>query len=152
MGESGRRRRGRDERGAAALEFGLIAPVLVLLVFGVIEFGFMINRDMIVGNASRDGARQASLGASYSEIKTAVQSELSENGISTGAGTTIVICAKAANTPCKVDSGTGYAAAATSGANVAVTVSFDYTWVTPVVSSMFGDDMRLSQYTQMRVE
>ncbi len=36
---SGCRRNGREDRGAAALEFGLILPILVMLVFGVIAFG-----------------------------------------------------------------------------------------------------------------
>ena len=52
-----RPRRARDQRGAVAVEFALIMPMLCLLVFGVIEFGYMLNRDMMIGNTSRDGAR-----------------------------------------------------------------------------------------------
>ena len=43
-----RPRRARDQRGAVAVEFALITPMLLLLVFGIIEFGFMLNRDTIV--------------------------------------------------------------------------------------------------------
>ena len=37
-----RRRLGRDRRGLAALEFGLIAPVLMLVTFATIEIGFLV--------------------------------------------------------------------------------------------------------------
>lgn len=147
------RGRTRDERGAAALEFGLIAPVLILLVFGIVDFGLMINRDMIVGSASRDGARQASLGATYSEIRTAVQTELTQNGIAAGPKTVITVCAQALSTACTADSGsTNYATRAVPGANVAVTVRYQYEWITPLVSSLFDGGTTLTQYTQMRRE
>ena len=71
----------RDQRGAVAVEFALIMPMLCLLVFGIIEFGFMLNRDMIVGNASRDGARAASLADPYADICKAIKDELSASGI-----------------------------------------------------------------------
>ena len=56
--------RDRDQRGAVVVEFALVVPILLLLVFGIFEFGYMLNRDMIIGNASRDGARIASLNGS----------------------------------------------------------------------------------------
>ena len=34
-----------DQRGAAAVEFALLVPFLCLLLFGVIDFGYMLNRD-----------------------------------------------------------------------------------------------------------
>ena len=44
----GRAHRRAGERGAVAVEFGLIAPLLILLVFGIIDFGWMFNRNTIV--------------------------------------------------------------------------------------------------------
>jgi Flp pilus assembly protein TadG len=49
----------RNRRGASAVEFALVAPVLFLLVFGIIEFGRMIMVQQVVINASREGARAA---------------------------------------------------------------------------------------------
>ena len=45
------------ERGAAAVELALIAPLLFLLVFGIIEFGFIFNRWITVTHAAREGVR-----------------------------------------------------------------------------------------------
>lgn len=49
--------RGR-ERGAAAVEFGLILPVLLLIVGGVVDFGMMYFQQIELANAARDGVRQ----------------------------------------------------------------------------------------------
>ncbi len=58
----------RDQDGAVAVEFALIVPMLLLVVFGVLDFGYMLNRSTVVSNASRDGARVASLGGTYADI------------------------------------------------------------------------------------
>jgi Flp pilus assembly protein TadG len=52
----------RSERGAAAVEFALVMPLLLLLVFGIIEFGLVFNRYISMTHASREGVRELSLG------------------------------------------------------------------------------------------
>ena len=52
----------RDEDGAAATEFALIAPLLILLFFGIVWFGLLIYRAQVLESATREGARQASIG------------------------------------------------------------------------------------------
>ena len=56
---SGGRRTGREDRGAAALEFGLILPILVMLVFGVIAFGYMLSFRQGMSQAAAEGGRAA---------------------------------------------------------------------------------------------
>jgi hypothetical protein len=48
-----------DQRGAAALEFALVLPVLLVLVFGVFEFGLLWNASQVITDAAREGARRA---------------------------------------------------------------------------------------------
>ena len=71
-------RRLRDgERGAVAVEFALVLPVLVLLLFGIIEFGLMYNRQQALHAAAREGGRVASLESStQTDITTAVDGAL----------------------------------------------------------------------------
>ena len=52
-----RRSSRRDQRGAAAVEFALVAPVLFSLVFGIIGFGFVFAQELSLGNGARQGAR-----------------------------------------------------------------------------------------------
>lgn len=47
----------RPERGAAAVEFALILPILLTLVFGIIEFGWAFGQQVSLGNAAREAAR-----------------------------------------------------------------------------------------------
>lgn len=47
-----------DERGAAAVEFALVLPILILILFGVIEFGGVYNAQLTVTGAAREAARE----------------------------------------------------------------------------------------------
>ncbi len=46
-----------SEHGAAAVEFALLLPLLVLLLFGIVEFGLALHRHQVLATASREGAR-----------------------------------------------------------------------------------------------
>ena len=52
----------RHDRGAALLEFVLVLPILVLLVFGVVEFGRGYSARSTIVAAAREGARVAAVG------------------------------------------------------------------------------------------
>jgi len=64
------RRFRRAESGAELIEFGLTLPLLLLVVLGMIEFGFLFREYEIVTNAAREGARIAAL-PTYSLTPTA---------------------------------------------------------------------------------
>jgi Flp pilus assembly protein TadG len=66
-----------NERGAAALELALILPILVLLVFGIIEFGRGYNANVEIQGAVREGARSLSLGGTTSQAESTVQAAAS---------------------------------------------------------------------------
>jgi len=52
-------RRARGERGAALVEFALLTPVFMLLIFGIIEFGFAFRSQLTVSNAVQQAGRVA---------------------------------------------------------------------------------------------
>jgi len=52
-----------NDRGAAAVEFALVVPILITLIVGMIEFGLVYNAYIGVTHAAREGARMAAVGA-----------------------------------------------------------------------------------------
>ncbi|MFL6155346.1 MAG: TadE/TadG family type IV pilus assembly protein [Marmoricola sp.] len=144
-----RKRRHRDQRGAAALEFALIVPILVMVVFGIVDFGWAINRDTLVNNAAREGAREGSLNPDATAIATVVRNSLSgveAVGTTPSKITVTVTCRKPDDTPC-----TNFANDAVSGGTVIVTVALNHSWITPV-GSTFGSGLVLRKSVEMRIE
>jgi Flp pilus assembly protein TadG len=47
----------KNQRGVAAVEFALVMPLLLVLLFGIIEFGFILYDKAMITNASREAAR-----------------------------------------------------------------------------------------------
>ena len=45
------------QKGVATVEFGLLLPMLLLIVSGIIEFGLALYDKAVIINASREGAR-----------------------------------------------------------------------------------------------
>ena len=69
-----RQHQGHKRRGAAVVEFAVVAPVLFLVIFGIIEFGRAMMVSHLVNNAARAGARKAILeSSSNSEVEQVVK-------------------------------------------------------------------------------
>jgi Flp pilus assembly protein TadG len=60
------RKRVGEQDGAAAVEFALIAPILFMLIFGIIQFGIAWSQKEIFVQAAREGARYAAVGCEVS--------------------------------------------------------------------------------------
>jgi Flp pilus assembly protein TadG len=58
----------RNNRGQAMLEFALVLPILLLLVFGIIDFGIIFFDNLVITQAAREGARVGVVGGSDVEI------------------------------------------------------------------------------------
>ena len=54
-------RRSDPEQGASAVEMALIAPFLLLLLFGIIEFAWVFGQDLSVKHGAREGVRLAAV-------------------------------------------------------------------------------------------
>lgn len=68
MGKSRRGQGCNSESGASAVEFAIVLPLLVLFVFGIIEFGLAFNRQQAMHAAAREGARLASVGYPVADV------------------------------------------------------------------------------------
>lgn len=51
----------KDRRGANAIEFALVMPVLLGMLIGVMDYGWFFFRESMVTNAMRDGVRLGGL-------------------------------------------------------------------------------------------
>lgn len=72
----------RSERGAELIEFALIFPLLLLVMLGIVDFGFMFQRYEVLTNAAREGARIAVLpGYEEADVKARVCSYLQSGGV-----------------------------------------------------------------------
>jgi len=124
----------RDQRGSTIVEFALVLPVILLLVFGMIEFGRVLNAQVIIRNAAREGARVGSVGKSAGDITAVVQSMTSTLG--NDAATISVTNAQG-----------------DSGERVVVHIDYTVNVVTPLISVFFGgSDVPLSAESSMRLE
>ena len=60
-----------DRRGAIALEFALVAPVLLIILLGIMQFGYAFFVQINMTNAAREGARQLAVGEAIVGTATA---------------------------------------------------------------------------------
>lgn len=131
------RRRSAARRGVAAVEFALTAPLLFLLVFGMIEVGRGLMVQQLLSNAARDGARSAILeGATVETVEAGVIEYLGGSSIS---GVSVVV------TPNPLTLAQG-------GDPVTVTVSVPFTSVSWLPAPQYLDGATLSASVTMRRE
>lgn len=60
-------------RGSTLIEFAVIVPVLLVMLLGMIEFGWMTKNRLQLANAVREGARAAALGKSTTNVEDLVR-------------------------------------------------------------------------------
>ena len=172
-----RRRGALHDRGAAAVEFAIVLVLLLIILFGIIDFGRLLFVSQSVKAASREGARVASIAtATSTDIfnRTASAAD-SAQGLAGGGDTRI------AADVCVTDSGTcatatpsfipgtggtaGWAArttappsttpcAGTTNTSVRITVDQPFLWFTPVGGLLGGffTPGSVSGQTTMRCE
>jgi Flp pilus assembly protein TadG len=83
-----------DQRGAAAVEFAIVLPLLVVFLFGIIEFSLMFYDKAVITNASREGARRGILYSpaprvAITEIEDTIANYCNDYLITFGATTTL---------------------------------------------------------------
>jgi Flp pilus assembly protein TadG len=115
----------RTARGSALVEMAIALPLLLFLVAGIVDFGFLFQSYEVVTNAAREGARLAVLpGYTTADVQDRVTSYISSAGLP-GAPTTTV-------TPVTIappGGGSPFAAV-----RVAVTYTHQYSMLAPMAA------------------
>lgn len=88
---------GASERGAVAVELALLAPVLIMLLLGIMEFGRAYNVQISLTNAAREGVRSMAINNNQTVAKTAAKNAATQlkpvlaDGNITFSGTSCVV-------------------------------------------------------------
>jgi len=104
------------QKGVAAIEMALTLPLLLLVVFGIIEYGFALYNKAIITNISREAVRDAIL----FRVTPKTSAQVKSFAESRCAGR--VISFKAANCTATVT----YPGSVVSGATATVQMSYNY--------------------------
>ena len=117
----------------------------MLVLAGILDFGFLLYSRMTVINAAREGARAAVMVANYSEITSVAQAAATASAA--GGGLTV----SGVTTTCYVQSSTTVVpcGGASTGDVASVTVSYTYHTFFPL---LFGTSFNLSSTVEMVIE
>jgi len=137
------KRKGRSERGQSLLEFALVLPVFLVLVFGIIDFGLGLRAWISITNSAREGARIGAVRGTCDEIRQQVKD--TSGGLVTSDDQIEI---------------TPEDCVWTAGESVTVTVSYEYDLITPLggMLSILGDgaglpsSFEIESTSDMRVE
>lgn len=124
----------KNRKGQAVVEFAMILPILLLILLGIIEFGRFYNAWLMVTNASREGARMASLGGSTLQVEERI-----DNVMASFETNRITV---------NIDP----SGSRSRGDMVTVTVVYDIDPLTPMFGAITGGTLHLNADTVMRVE
>lgn len=129
--------------GLASVEMAFVAPVLLLLIFGSIDFGRAMMVSNLLTTTAREGARKACTpNTANSDITPIINNSLDAMGVpKTNAQTTI-----------KVNGVTQDASSAKNGDTVTVQVTVPFNDVTWLPTSFFLKDATLRGIASMRRE
>lgn len=117
------------QRGAAAVELALVLPLLLALIFGIVQFGWLINNYLVLTNAASLGAHQLAAERGYaSPYSDATAAIHSQTGALNG---TLTISMSVGGTSCTSDSACASALGSSTSAPAAGTqakVQLGYTF------------------------
>lgn len=128
----------KTERGQAIVEMALVLPLLIMLLFGIVEFGRVLNTYIVVTNLSREGARFAAVGGSDTAVMDFIKSAAASSGFD-------VSLVQVQSDPPSINK-------RARGSTIQVKVSYPVDIVAPVIGSIIGDPYVVRSQTTMRVE
>jgi Flp pilus assembly protein TadG len=121
----------KSEKGQSLVEFALVLPLLVLLLFGIIDFARVFHVYLTMDHAGREAARAASIGNDAAEIKNTAVNDAASIGLTADR----VVINGSLN----------------SGTDVKITITYPINFLTPVIGDIVGS-FNLTDTTTMRVE
>ena len=139
-----------DNSGAAVIEFAMLAPVLLLLGLGVLQFGPVLKQQAVLQVAAHQGAQVLSTGRTAASIWTQTTSAI-DSAISTLSGTvsvTLSVCDSGGDTctSCSDDASCATLFASAEGDAAQVQLTYPCVLAYPVVSSTSVCSLSATEY------
>ncbi|HEY3796797.1 MAG TPA: TadE/TadG family type IV pilus assembly protein [Caulobacteraceae bacterium] len=144
-----RRRLVGDDSGAAAVEFGLIAPALLLILLSIIQFGITMNNYMELTDAVRVGGRTFSISGTTSTPLTTATSAIDAAAPNLTAAH-ITLTFKVNGTTCATDTACQTALQADAGETATIIATYPCTLA--VMGNNFAPSCTLTSQTTDMVE
>lgn len=149
-----RNSRSARERGQSLVEFSLLLPVMLIIIFGIVDFGMGLRSYISLTNATREGARFAAVGNPPGSFP----SECTGSVSTTVVGRTCVAI-EGLDLSEVTDVSVDYPDGQAPGNSVVVTADYTYNYITPLgdfISFFTGgaltETILLSTSTDMRLE
>ncbi|QEM68883.1 pilus assembly protein [Geobacter sp. FeAm09] len=131
----------RSSRGQALVELALLLPILLLLIFGVIEFGRAFYMKNTLTNAVRHAARKAAVNTSWNQTSIRFWTYSAVPGSWRSASVITLAQSSPASPP-----------ASGSGADVTVTAKLKFTTIVPHFYFPFKNYTTIAARATMRYE
>ncbi|MCG7344135.1 pilus assembly protein [Sporosarcina sp. ACRSL] len=125
----------KSQRGQALVEAAFIIPILLILLFGITDFGRVFHAYLTLDHAGREAARVATVGAEDTEI--AARIEQATSSLNKDKVTHTISPSGKSNRP--------------SGSEVTITLKYSIDLLMPLISHLSGP-IELENKTVMRVE
>jgi len=115
------------------VEMAIMLPLLLLILFAIIDFGRVFGAYMLIHDLARDGARAGVVGATDTEIKAHIIAndsflDIVNSDITISPSTRVI------------------------GESLTIRIDYDMDIVTPIISSLVPDPFPLSAQYVMRIE
>ena len=131
-----------DQKGAAAVEFAIVASLFFMLVFGIIDFGFAFHSWNNAVNAAREGARTGAVDSNPGDVAARVRAASST--LDQSKLTVSVVCSHSGGAFASSSCGSSLV----EGDIVRVIVNYDYDLITPLGSFVPGLGQTLNLHSQ----
>ncbi len=137
-----------DQRGQALVEMAIVVPILLLIVFGIIEFGYIYYHQLDITSAARMGARSAAVKSSSNDYivvqDLAVQLGVLKSDLTATTGTTVIHMPNQANPYITwtwtngSDTGTGEIEVTRDSESVTMAIGYPVFIVAPFIDRAFS--------------
>jgi competence protein ComGC len=125
------------QKGQTLVELALVLPIIILILFGILEFGRIFHSYIVITNAAREGVRLGAVGKPDEEIISRIRETAPLYEVDTRLQVTRLEPDESART---------------SGLPMTVEITYDVELVTPLFSSVLPNPVTLKSKAVMRVE